>query len=195
MKLTNMIQMTGVHCEGEIGKVVTGGVMNIPGKSILEKMNYINNVDSSIQKFLFDEPRGKSQMSVNLIFPPCDSKCDAGFVVLQPDMAHALSGSNTMCITTCLLETGIVKMEEPLTKVKFDTAVGMIQVDAKCENGKVKSSTVEMCESFCEVLDVEIDVESLGKLKLDIGFGGAILLYVILISWDLRLNLSMHRNW
>lgn len=172
MKWIKKISVLGVHAEGEIGRVITGGVLNIPGKTMMDKMNYINSEDDSIRRFSLFEPRGFSQMTVNLLLPPTQPQADAAFIPMQPDCAHALSGSNSMCVTTALLETGMVEMKEPLSKVILDTPAGLVTATASCKDGKCESVSLEMVPSFVEALDQEIQVEGLGKIKVDIAYGG-----------------------
>lgn len=70
MRWRKTLQLVDVHCEGEVGKVITGGVLDIPGSTMLDKMNYINEVDDSLRRFVTQEPRACLQMSVNLLLPP-----------------------------------------------------------------------------------------------------------------------------
>ena len=125
MRWKKTLQMADVHCEGEIGKVITGGVIDIPGKTMLDKMNYINEVDDSLRRLVILEPRGCLQMSVNLLLPPTRPEAQAGFIVLQADKAHPMSGSNCICVVTALLELGMLEMVEPVTTVVLDTPAGL----------------------------------------------------------------------
>lgn len=172
MKWEKIVTLYGVHCEGEVGRVITGGIINIPGKTMLDKMVYINTKDDWVRRFTLYEPRGSAQMSVNILIPPVNKEADAGFIVLQPDQAHALSGSNTMCVTTALLETGILSMKEPQTNLTLETAAGLIPVVADCKDGKAEAVQVDICPSFAEHLDKKITVEGLGEVTVDVGFGG-----------------------
>ena len=125
--LEKTITMVEAHAEGEVGRIVTGGVIDVPGESMLDKMNYINQVDDSLRRFLVFEPRGYAQMSTNLIFPPSQPDADVGFLILQGDKAHAMSGSNCICLVTTLLETGMLEMKEPETIVTIDTPAGLVR--------------------------------------------------------------------
>ena len=172
MKWERMLTLYGVHCEGEVGRVITGGILDVPGETMVDKMVHINTKDDWVRRFTLYEPRGSAQMSVNLLLPPVNKEADAGFIVLQPDQAHALSGSNTMCVTTALLETGMLPMVEPQTSLTLDTAAGLISVTADCKDGKVEYVQADMCPSFAEHLDKKITVEGLGEITVDVGFGG-----------------------
>ena len=69
MRWQKSITLVEAHAEGEVGRVVTAGVLDIPGDTMLAKMQYINEVDDSIRRFCVFEPRGSSQMSTNLLLP------------------------------------------------------------------------------------------------------------------------------
>ena len=172
MRWKRTIQLVDVHCEGEIGRVATGGVPNIPGKTIAEQLNYINTVDDSLRRFLCLEPRSGPLGSANLLVPPRREGADAGFIILQADQAHAMSGSNAICVTTALLETGMVEMKEPETVVMLDTASGLVKATAACRDGRCESVTLTMPPSFVHELDLELDIDGLGRIKVDICYGG-----------------------
>ncbi|UVC08759.1 proline racemase family protein [Rhizobium sp. TH2] len=172
MRWKRTIQLVDVHCEGEIGRVATGGVPNIPGKTIAEQLNHINTVDDSLRRFLCLEPRSGPLGSANLLVPPRREGADAGFIILQADQAHAMSGSNAICVTTALLETGMVEMKEPETIVMLDTASGLVKATATCRDGRCESVTLTMPPSFVHQLDLEVTIDGLGTIKLDICYGG-----------------------
>lgn len=136
MRWARTITMVEAHAEGEVGRIVTGGVLDVPGRTIAEKLRHINEVDDSLRRFLVFEPRGAAQMSTCLMFPPTRDDADVGFIILQGDKAHAMSGSNSICLVTVLLETGILPMREPETIVRIDTASGLVTARAQCRSGK-----------------------------------------------------------
>ena len=188
MRWKRTIQLVDVHCEGEIGRLATGGVPNIPGKTIAEQLNYINTVDDSIRRFLCLEPRSGPLGSVNLLLPPKRDGADAGFIILQADQAHAMSGSNSICVTTALLEMGIVEMKEPETVVILDTASGLVKATATCKDGRCERVELTMPPSFVLGLDVEIPTERWGKVKVDICYGG--IFYAIADASSVGLTIS-----
>ncbi|MGV3551302.1 proline racemase family protein [Rhizobium sp.] len=172
MRWKRTLQVVDVHCEGEVGRVATGGVPNIPGKTIAEQLNHINTVDDSIRRFCCLEPRSGPVGSVNLLVPPRREGADAGFIILQADQAHAMSGSNAICVTTALLETGMVEMKEPETVVMLDTASGLVKATATCRDGRCESVTLTMPPSFVQELDLEVEIEDVGRITVDICYGG-----------------------
>ncbi|NIE66934.1 proline racemase family protein [Burkholderia sp. Ax-1719] len=188
MRWKKTLQLVDVHCEGEIGKVITGGVLGIPGETMLDKMNYINEVDDSLRRLVVLEPRGCLQMSVNLLLPPTRPEAHAGFIVLQADKAHPMSGSNAICVVTALLELGMVEMQEPETTVVLDTPAGLVTARATCQDGRCTGVSLDMVPSFVEYLDLSIDTERFGKIRVDIAFGGVY--YALVDVGQVGLNIS-----
>lgn len=171
MRWKRTLQTVDVHCAGEIGRVITGGVLNIPGANMADKLDHLNKVDDSLRRFLCSEPRSGPAGSFCLLVPACDPTADVGLIVLQPDQAHAMSGSNAMCATTAMLETGMIAMVEPETIVTFDTAAGLVKATATCADGKVLSVSIDMPPSF--VMDHgKIATERFGDVSYDLCFGG-----------------------
>ncbi len=172
MRWQKTVTLVDAHAEGEIGRVVTGGAIDVPGKTVLEKMDHINTVDDSLRRFLVFEPRGTAQMSTNLLMPPSRPDADAAFLVLQSDKAHAMSGSNCMCVVTVMLENGMVPMHEPETIVTLETPAGLVTATAACHDGKCETVTLDMPFSYADRLDVALDVPGVGQVRIDISFGG-----------------------
>lgn len=169
---TNSLELLLVHCQGEIGKVITGGAPDLPGDTILDKMNYINTVDDGFRRFVTLEPRAHVAMTVNLLLPPCRPDADAGFIVLQADRAHPMSGSNCICVVTALFETGRVKMIEHETVVRLDTAAGLITARARCEKGRCVSVSLDNVPAFAVELQAPVITPRWGTIRADIAFGG-----------------------
>lgn len=172
MRWTRTLTMVEAHAEGEVGRVVTGGVLDLPGDSMLEKMSFLNEQDDSLRRFCVFEPRGYASMSTNLLLPPSRPDADAGFIILQGDKAHAMSGSNCICVVTVLLETGQLPMTEPETTVRLDMPAGLVTATAACRGGKCEKVTLDMVPSFVEALDIAVDVPGLGRIRVDAAFGG-----------------------
>lgn len=174
MRWKRTLQLLDVHCEGEIGRVAVGGVPKIPGATVADQLEWLNThpKGEELRRFLCLEPRGAPIGSVNLLLPPKHPDADAAFVILQPDQAHASSGSNSICATTALLESGMVEMVEPETVVVLETAAGLVKAVATCRDGRCESVRLTMVPSFVHQLDVTIDTPLWGKINLDISYGG-----------------------
>jgi proline racemase len=182
------LDLLQVHCQGEIGKVIVGGAPVIPGATALDKMNHINDVDDSLRRFVTFEPRAHVAMSVNLLIEPTRPDADAGFIVLQADRAHPMSGSNCICVVTALLESGRVPMIEPETVVRLDTPAGLVVARAKCREGECISVTLDNVPSFVELLDAPVETPRWGRIKADVAFGGVF--YAIVDASEVGLGIA-----
>jgi proline racemase len=190
MRQTRTLTAVEVHAEGEQGTCYLGSVFEVPGATMREKLYYVNEVDDSIRRYLAFEPRGRPQASANLVFPSNDPEAHAGFIILQADRAHAMSGSNTICVVTALLETGAVPMQEPETAVVLETAAGLVRVRATCRDGRCERVTLTGVPSFVEALDVPLDVPGIGRITVDVAYGGC---YYVLVQSS-QLNLVLNRG-
>ena len=166
------ISVIGCHAEGEIGDVVVGGVLPPAGATMMERMIAMERDHDHIRRLLICEPRGSVARHVNLIVPAITPGCAAGAIIMEPTEYVPMSGSNTICIATVLLETGMVPMVEPVTRFKLDMPGGVIEVAADCQGGKCRSVTFRNAPAFAAVLDGRLEVEGHGTIPLDIAYGG-----------------------
>lgn len=167
-----MITAVEAHAGGEPGRVITGGVINVPGETMFAKMQHLQQHQDEIRKLMLREPRGYPGLCCNILLPPTDSSADAGFVIMEQVEYPPMSGSNTICVTTVLLETGMLPMHEPETRLTLEAPAGLIEVIATCAHGKVTGVTFQNRPAFATHLDAEIDVPTLGKLTVDVAYGG-----------------------
>lgn len=166
------IRVIGCHAEGEVGDVIVGGVLPPAGATMMEKMIAMERDHDHVRRMLICEPRGSVARHVNLLVPPTRGDCVAGAIIMEPTEYPPMSGSNTICISTVLLETGMVPMLEPETRFKLDMPGGMIEIRAECEGGRCKSITLRNAPAFVERLDASIEVEGLGTIAVDVAYGG-----------------------
>src|SRR5499427_6868992 len=136
-----MIHAVDLHCCGEPGRVIVGGVPDVPGRTMFEKMQHLAKHQDDLRKRMLREPRGYPAANCNVVLPPCDPQADAGFVIMEQVEYPPMSGTNTICVVTVLLETGMVKAIEPVTHLKLETPAGLIGVEAEVRDGKVKRVT------------------------------------------------------
>ncbi len=182
-----MIQAVDAHACGEPGRVIVGGVLDVPGKTVFEKMQHLEQHGDGLRKLMLNEPRGYPASNCNLIVPPCHPEADAGYIIMEHTEYPGMSGTNTICVATVLLETGMVTMKEPITQLTLESPAGLIRVQAACSNGKVTSVTFQNVPAFAVHLDKEIEVPHLGKVTVDVAYGG--MFYVI--SAATRFNLKL----
>ncbi|WP_223541899.1 proline racemase family protein [Pseudomonas sp. BF-RE-26] len=176
MGFKRMIQAIDTHA-GTPMRVITGGVPHIPGNSVYEKMKWLEANDDQLRKLMLREPRGYPAHCCNLLVPPNHPEADAGYIIMEQIEYPVMSGGNTISVVTVLLEMGILPMKEPITELVLEAPAGLIRVTAECKNGKVKGVTFKNVPAFAVHLDAVIDVPHLGKVTVDVGWGG--MFYVI----------------
>ena len=171
MKNNKLIQIVSCHAEGEVGNVIIAGVELPPGESLWEQARWIHQ-DQALRQFVLNEPRGGVFKHVNLLVPPINPKAIQGFIVMEPEHTPPMSGSNSICVSTVLLNTGIVSIQEPITEFILEAPGGLVPVKAYCEKGKAKSIEIHNLPSFADQLDANLEVEGIGTLKVDTAYGG-----------------------
>lgn len=168
------IQMVGCHAEGEIGDVIVGGVLTPPGDNVFAMKQAFARDHDAIRQLLICEPRGSVARHVNLIVPAKRADCVAGAIIMEPTEYPPMSGSNTICIATVLLETGMVAMTEPETRFRLDMPGGPVDVLARCKGGKCVSVKLTNVASQALLLDQPLALSDGTKLSIDIAYGGMI---------------------
>jgi proline racemase len=173
LKSLRTITVVGCHAEGEVGRVITGGVLPPPGETLFEQREFLRMQQDGLRKFLIYEPRGGAFVHVNLVVPAKSANAQAGFIIMEPTDYPPMSGSNSICVATVLLETGMVTMTEPETKLLLDTPGGTIEVTAACRDGRCEKVRTRNVASFAAKLDAITEVPDLGTISHDIAYGGA----------------------
>lgn len=177
MRSTKTIHVISAHAEGEVGDVIVGGVAPPPGDTIWEQSRWIAE-DNTLRNFVLNEPRGGVFRHVNLLVPPKDPRADAAFIIMEPEDTPPMSGSNSICVATVLLDSGIVPMTEPVTEMLLEAPGGLVKVRAECSGGKAQRIFVQNLPSFAAQLDVALEVEGLGTLTVDTAYGGDSFVFV-----------------
>jgi proline racemase len=165
------ITVVGCHAGGEVGNVVVGGVLPPKGATVFEQMQSLR-ADDSLRRLLLREPRGSVAVHANLVVPAARPDCDAGFIIMEPTEYPPMSGSNTICVATVLLETGMVEMREPETVLRLEAPAGVVEVRAACRDGRVESVELKNVPAFVELIDTALEVEGLGTIGVDVAYGG-----------------------
>ena len=172
-----MIQAVDAHTGGEPARVIVGGVLDVPGSTMFEKMTYLATEADELRLRMLREPRGYPAANCNLILPPTHPDADAGFVIMEQVEYPVMSGTNTIAVATVLIETGMVAVQEPVTELVLESPAGLIPVRADVQDGKVKRVTFENVPSFAVHLGATVEVPELGEVTVDVAYGG--MFYVI----------------
>lgn len=154
-----------------MGDVIAGGVAPPPGATLWEQSRFIAS-DGRLRALVLNEPRGGVFRHVNLLVPPKDPRAQMGFIIMEPEDTPPMSGSNCICVATVLLDTGIIPITEPETRMVLEAPAGLVEVTAACRDGKAQSIKLRNVPSFAGQLGVPLEVEGLGTLAADTAFGG-----------------------
>src|SRR5262245_16770211 len=140
---------------------------------MFEKKRYLETQADELRRWLLLEPRGKPALCINLVTPPTRPDCHAGLIIMESTDYPPMSGSNTICTVTVLLETGMLPMREPVTTLTLDTAAGPVPVEARCRDGKVERGQFTNVACFGTKLGAKLDVEGIGTVAVDVAYAGA----------------------
>ena len=182
-----IIHTVSCHAEGEVGDVIVGGVPPPPGDTLWEQSRWIAN-DKTLRNFMLNEPRGGVFRHVNLLVPAKNPSAQMGWIIMEPEDTPPMSGSNSICVATVLLETGILPMQEPETRLTLEAPGGLIQAIANCRDGKVEYVTIHNVPSFVDRSDAKLEVTGVGTLTVDTAYGGDS--FVIVASEGLGFKVS-----
>lgn len=192
MRFARMITAVDAHAGGEPGRVIVGGVLDVPGETMFEKKLYLESHADSLRKWMLREPRGYPALCCNLLLPTTHPEADAGFVIMEQAEYPAMSGTNTLCVTAVLIETGMVPVTEPMTELTLEAPAGLVRVRAEVSRGKVERICFENVPAFAVHLDAEIAVPELGKVIVDVAYGG--MFYVLADAAQLGVALVPERG-
>jgi proline racemase len=178
MRLGKVIHCVDAHAEGEPSRVVVGGVLDVPGETMLDKLRQLEREGDALRRLLLFEPRGSAPLSADLVLPSTRPEADAGFIIMESCSYEGMSGTNTINTATVLLETGVLAMDEPVTTITLEAPAGLVRISADCAGGRCDRVTFENVPSFATHLDAPLQVEGLGELRVDVAYGGAFCAFV-----------------
>ena len=163
--------MVSCHAEGEVGNVIVGGVAPPPGDTLWQQARWVSE-DQVLRNFVLNEPRGGLFKHINLLVPAKQADAQFGFIIMEPEHTPPMSGSNSICVATVLLDSGLIAMREPVTEFVLEAPGGLVPVKAYCQDGKAQSIEIHNVASFADQLDIPLEVEGIGTLTVDTAYGG-----------------------
>src|SRR4051795_3752769 len=158
LRIGPIIEAVDAHAAGEPGRVIIGGVEGVPGGSMFEAMTWLQANRDDIRLRMLREPRGYPAANCNLVLPSANPDAAAGYVIMEQVEYPGMSGTNTICVVTVLLETGMLPMTEPVTELALESPAGLIRVTAACRHGKVTAVTFRNVPSFATHLGTPVEV-------------------------------------
>ena len=165
------IEIYNTHCCGEIGDVIVAGDIKLEGETIFEQSKYLFD-NKKLRNFVLNEPRGGVFKHCNLIVSPKNKEASAGFIIMEPEDNPPMSGSNSICVATVLLEKNLIKSIEPYTNFILEAPGGLISIKAEVKNKITKSVEIENLPSFVDLMDVKLKSKNFGEIIVSTVFGG-----------------------
>lgn len=188
MAWARTLEVVDCHAEGEIGRVIVAGIGDVPGETMFDKKLWLEANNDEMRRFILLEPRGAAWHNANIIFPSSHPEAQMGYVIMESTEYPAMSGSNTICVATVLLERGIVPMIEPVTELTLESAAGLIRLRCECVNGKVTSVRFINQPAFNYYRDTMVEVAGEGSVRVDVSWGG--MAYVMAQAEDFGFTLD-----
>src|SRR5436190_20219275 len=188
LRIGPVIDAVDAHAAGEPGRVIVGGVDDVPGATMFDKMSFLRGHRDDIRLRMLREPRGYPAANCNVVLPSSHPDADAGYVIMEQVEYPGMSGTNTICVVTVLLETGMLPMTEPTTELTLEAPAGLIGIRAECADGKVTGVTFRNVPSFATHLDAPVEVPHLGTVAVDVAYGGMFYVIASAEAFGLRLT-------
>ena len=167
------LELVDTQSGGDVSRIVIGGVGQLPGRSVLEKMRYLERHGDGLRRLLLNEPYGDPAMSIDLIVEPSHPEAHAGYVIMEAMGYPMYSGSNTICTATAVLESGLVEMQEGTQTVLLESPAGLARVTAECRDGRVQSVTTQGEPAYVALRDQVAEVPLFGEVRYDLVWSGA----------------------
>ena len=172
MRSRRIFHAVDSHTEGMPTRVIVGGVGVIPGATMFDRRRHFLEHMDDLRTLLMYEPRGHSAMSGAILQPPTRPDADWGVLFIEVSGCLPMCGHGTIGVATVLVETGMVEVEEPVTRIGLDTPAGLVQVDVAVQNGEARAVTITNVPAFTLELDRKVYAEGLGDVSYDMAFGG-----------------------
>jgi proline racemase len=160
------------HTEGMPTRVITGGLGPVPGATMQERRLYFEEHLDDLRLLLMREPRGHSAMSGAFLQPPTRPDADWGVLFVEVSGLLPMCGHGTIGVATVLVETGMVPLSEPETRIRLDTPAGLVEAAVTVSNGRAERVTLRNVPAFADKLGATVEVDSFGEVTYDMAYGG-----------------------
>ncbi|MCH2105896.1 MAG: proline racemase family protein [Planctomycetes bacterium] len=188
--MTARITTIDAHTAGEPLRVITRGLPEIPGETILERRRWAEENLESLRRALMLEPRGHADMYGCILMPPATSDGDLGVLFLHNEGYSTMCGHGIIGLVKVGVEEGLFELDPEDPRVRIDTPAGRVTATAHLEEERVARVSFENVPSFLLHRDVVVETPTLGEVRFDIGYGGAFYAYVDAKSLGLELTPS-----
>lgn len=178
MHFKHYINCIDAHTGGEPLRIITSGLPPIPGKTILEKRNYVLEHYDHLRKMMMLEPRGHSGMYGCILTEPVTEDGDFGVLFTHNEGLSSMCGHGIIAVTKVAVETGMILAEEGENIVRIDAPAGRITAFADVKNGEVENVRFQNVPCFIYRENIKVDVDGIGEITADIAYGGAFYVYL-----------------
>lgn len=191
-KDATVITTLDAHAAGEPLRIITGGLPELEGATILERRRFMQQHYDHIRRALMWEPRGHFNMYGCALTPPATPEADLGVIFLHNEGYSTMCGHGVIALVTALVETGTFPAKGNEHAVNLDTPAGLVRATAHIDaNGHVERVSFLNVPSFVYARAVEIAVPAWGTLRVDVAFGGAF--YAFLSAEEVGLKVSQEQ--
>jgi len=178
IQFKHYISCIDAHTGGEPLRIITSGFPPIPGKTILEKRQYVNEHYDGLRKMMMLEPRGHSGMYGCIMTPPVTPDGDFGVLFTHNEGLSSMCGHGIIAVSKVVLETGIMIPKEGVNIIKIDTPAGRVTSFADVENGRVQRVRFHNVPCFVYKENISFEVDGIGTVQGDVVYCGAFYVYV-----------------
>ena len=181
------------HTAGEPLRVITGGLPEIHGSTILEKRRYAKENLDHLRTALMWEPRGHADMYGTILTEPVTPDGDVGVLFLHNEGYSTMCGHGIIGIGKVGLDGGLIALEgddggDGEVEIRMDTPAGRVTAFSRRVGGVVQDVSFHNVPSFVAAADQVVEVPGLGQLRYDLAFGGAY--YAFCRAEDLDVGLT-----
>jgi len=185
MKITTL----DMHAAGEPLRIVTSGLAELRGATILERRRYMRDHLDHVRRALMWEPRGHYDMYGAVLTPPVSAGADFGVLFMHNEGYSTMCGHGVIALVTALIDTGALPVRGRETRVTLDTPAGVVRATAHLDtDGRVEYVSFLNVPSFLYARDVVLRTPEFGEITADLVFGGAF--YAVLPAERLGLELA-----
>ena len=161
------------HTMGESTRIIYDGFPELPGKTMMEKKQYLEKHYDKCREAIMLEPRGHRDMFGALLTEPVHEEADIGVIFMDSGNYLNMCGHGSIGVASMAVETGMVKVTEPYTEVVLDAPSGIIRTRVHVVNHKAVDVSILNVPSFLYKTNQIIETDKYGTIMYDISFGGS----------------------
>ncbi len=185
------IETVEMHTGGEPVRIVTKGYPAIPGGTILEKRRFARDRLDAFRRLIMFEPRGHYDMYGVLPVAPDMPEADMAVLFIHNEGYSTMCGHATIALGRYALDRGLIAPDaQGIARLKLQCPCGLVEVSVE-QDGRARFVSVP---AFAFALDREIDVPGKGRIKLDIGYGGAFYAFLPAAAFGLDVRRSRTKD-